>query len=339
MKSVSIIIPLYNAEAFIENCFTLICNQTFDHSNIECIFVNDGSTDQSMVIATDLISRNSTKIKFCLISHAYNQGVSAARNTGIKYAHNMYIYFMDVDDTITPNCIQSLINATEIYPYANVIVGNIVTKKSGLYHHNISTAYITKTKSQNLHDILLFIYASYSYNKMILKEFIVENNLYFPIGIPYFEDLQWNIDLVKCCDEIAYLPEVTYIYEDISTSAMSISDRKKDIVAKCYWSLIEKGLTLNEPDNIIETHLFIYFYVNKLLIMGNVNSINRKEVYKIRYHLIKQSLTLRKYALFLYDLQMYQPFLWFSELRFFRNRSVEFRLWVCNRYKSKSIRN
>ena len=333
MKSVSIIIPLYNAEAFIENCFIQICNQTFDHSRMECIFVNDGSKDRSMSITTTLISQNETLINFSLVCHDYNLGVSAARNTGINHARNKYIYFMDVDDTIMPNCIQYLVNAAENYSHADVIVGNVITKKSGLFHHNNSAAYTVKTKSQNLHDTLLFIYAGYSYNKIISKEFIIKNRLYFPIGIPYFEDLHWNIDLAICCDEIVYLPEVTYIYEDNSTSAMSTIDGKRELVAKCYWSLIEKGLSLNKSDNVIETHLFIFFYIKKLLTMGTVNSISKKEISKVRWHLIKQSFTFRKYLLFLFDLQLYLPFLWISELRFFKNRSVELRLWVCNKCK------
>ena len=333
MKNVSIIIPLYNAEAFIENCFNQICNQTFSHSKIECIFVNDGSTDRSIIIAATLISQNSTQINFFLISHTHNQGVSAARNTGINHAHNKYIFFMDVDDTITPNCIQYLINATENYPYADVIAGNIITKKSGLYHHNNSMAYAVTPKSKNLHDTLLFIYASYSYNKLICKEFIIKNKLYFPTGIPYFEDLHWNIDLAACCNEIVYLPEVTYIYEDINTSAMSTSHLKKNLVAKCYWSLIEKGLELTESNTIIETHLFISYYTKKLLSMEYSNNVSKKDVKKIRLHLIKQSFTLKKHLLFLYNIQLYQPFLWISELRFFKNRSVKLRLWVCNKCK------
>lgn len=331
MKSVSIIIPLYNAEKFIENCFVQICSQTYNHSNIECIFVNDGSVDSSAIIVSNLISQNSTQISFRLVSHNHNQGVSAARNTGINHAHNDYVYFMDVDDTVMPNCIQYLVNALEIYPHADVVMGNILTKKNGLYHHNVSTVYVAKTKQQNLHDILLFIFAGYSPNKIVSREFLIKNKLYFPVGIPYFEDLYWNIDLAAYCNEIVYLPEVTYIYEDVGTSAMSTQGSKKELVAKCYWDLMEKGLTLNEPDNVIEIHLFIYSFIRNLLMIGNVKSVNRKDVNKVRRNLLKQSLKLGKLLLFLYDLQLYQPFLWISELRFFKNRSAKCRLWVCKK--------
>lgn len=333
MKSVSIIVPIYNAEAFIKRCFDNICAQTYSHSDIECIFVNDGSTDQSENFAQTLISSNQTDIRFLLVSHDHNRGVSAARNTGIDAAKNTYIYFMDADDTITPDCIQMLVEATETYPDADVICGNSITKKSGLYHHDTTKAFTSTGKVQNLHDTLLFIYASYPYNKLVAKNFLLEHQLYFPLGIPYFEDLHWNIDLARHCHTMTYLPQVTYIYEDVSTSVMGMSTRRANTVATCYMSLIEKGHCLNEPDNIIEIHLFIFFYVMKLLTMEHFNSVDRHNIKKARRLLISQSIIIRKPLLFLYDLQLYQPLRWLSELKFLKNRSVGLRLWICRKCK------
>ena len=318
MKSVSIIVPIYNAEAFIQQCFDNICAQTYCHSDMECIFVNDGSADQSEAIAQALISSNQTAIRFRLVSHDHNRGVSAARNTGINTAKNTYIYFMDADDTITPDCIQTLVEAAETYPDADVVCGNIITKKSGLYHHDTTKAFTSVGKVQNLHDTLLFIYASYSYNKLIARDFLLEHHLYFPVGIPYFEDLHWNIDLARHCHTMVYLPQVTYIYEDVCTSAMGMSSKRANTVAKCYMILIEKGYGLNEPDNRIEIHLFTFFYIMKLLTMEHFDSVDMHDIKKARRQLVGQSIKMRQPLLFLYDLQLYQPLRRLSEMKFFK---------------------
>jgi len=333
MKTVSIIIPVYNAEAYIKHCFANICNQTYTHSAIECVFIDDGSKDHSVELIKKQISENESNISLRLISHKKNEGVSIARNTGINEAKNEYIFFLDADDTITPDCIQILMEATDIYPDANVISGNIITKKSGLYHHDATHAFTTEGRSQNLHDTLLFIYASYSCNKLIARDFILKHRLYFPVGIPYFEDLHWNIDLARHSHIMVYLPQITYIYEDVSTSAMNMSSKRTNIIARCYMSLIEKGYSLNEPDNWTETHLFIFFYIMKLLTMSHFGNINRHDIIKARRQLVGQSIKMRQPLLFLYDLQLYQPLRWLSAHKFFRNRSAKLRIWMCSKCK------
>ena len=332
MKTVSIIVPMYNAAQFINNCFRQICSQTYDNSSIECIFIDDGSCDESSTICNNLISSNKTAITFRLITHEFNKGVSVARNSGIDAAHNMYLFFMDIDDTISCDCIKVLIEATNQFPNADVICGNILTKKSNMHHHSVSEAFSSKDNAQNLHDTLLFIYASYSYNKLVLRKLVRNHRLYFPIGIPYFEDLHWNIDLTLNCQEIAYIPQVTYIYEDISTSAMAISCKRQKLVAECYYSLITKCLSLKESNCIIEKHLFIFHYTLLLLCMKE-RTIEKKTIKNIRNGLLKQSFKLMKPLLILYDLQLYQPFRYIAISKFVKNRSAQLRLWIYDKTK------
>lgn len=329
MKTVSIIIPFFNATPFISDCFRQISEQTYDHASIECIFVNDGSTDNSETIIRGLIDKNCNSIYFRVISHESNLGVSAARNTGIDAARNMYLFFMDIDDTITNDCIQTLIDATNQYPSADVLCGNIITKKTNMLHHNSDKAFSSKDKTQNLHDTLLFIYASYSYNKLILRKLIKDYHIYFPVGLPYFEDLHWNIDLVLHCQELVYLPQVTYIYENISTSAMGMSSKRQHLIARCYMSLIDKCLSLDKSTCIIEKHLFLFHYTFQLLNMPNGTYSPKDKIKKVRKELLKNAIKLKKTLLFLYDLQLYQPFRYLSNSKFIKNRSAKLRLWVC----------
>ena len=333
MKTVSIIIPFYNGEPFIHRCFCNICKQTYEHSAIECIFVNDGSIDNSTSLINNLISSNTSNIVFRQISHSYNQGVSAARNTGIKESKNEYIFFMDVDDTITENCLELLFHATSRYPESTIIAGNILNKKNSTCHHTNLKTVIRKGIENNLHDVLLFIYTSFSYNRLIPRDFIIKNNLFFPVGIPYFEDLQWNIDVARCASTIVYIPEITYFYEYVTTSAMSISEKRQDTIAKCYMSLIQKAMTIDNKECNIEIHIFIHFYIMKLLGMRNLNSIKRNDIYILRKRLFIQAIKLGNVFLIAYDLQLYQPFRHIANCKFVRNRSAELRLWVCNKTK------
>jgi glycosyltransferase involved in cell wall biosynthesis len=105
---VSIIVPFYNAEKYIHRCFDSIVNQTY--ANIECIFIDDCSPDHCYAILQTRIAEYAGKIDFQIIRHAQNKGVSAARNTGTLAAKGDYVYYLDSDDEITRDCIETLVN-------------------------------------------------------------------------------------------------------------------------------------------------------------------------------------------------------------------------------------
>ena len=116
MKRVSVIVPVYNVEAYIEECLTSVANQTAG-GDIECIIVDDKGTDRSIYIAEQFIESNkgNTEVDFKIIYRESNGGLSAARNTGIKAAIGEYLYFLDSDDTIVPTCIEILLNLADKY--------------------------------------------------------------------------------------------------------------------------------------------------------------------------------------------------------------------------------
>lgn len=105
MSEISVIVPVYNTEKYIERCLDSILNQTF--KNIEIIIVNDGSEDNSDKIINQWIQRNNSKIKIKYIKKE-NGGLSDARNTAIKEATGKYISFIDSDDYIDENLYFSL---------------------------------------------------------------------------------------------------------------------------------------------------------------------------------------------------------------------------------------
>ena len=102
-EKVSIIIPIYNAERYIERCICSVINQTY--KNIEIIIINDGSTDDSM----KLINRYKNKDSRIIVINQKNSGVSTARNNGINKSSGKYVMFVDIDDWLELNMIEEMV--------------------------------------------------------------------------------------------------------------------------------------------------------------------------------------------------------------------------------------
>ena len=115
---VSIVIPVFNAEKYIKRTISTITNQNF--KNIEIIVVNDGSSDNSLDIIT-ILSKNDQRIR---IFSQKNSGVSAARNKGIQEAQGNYIMFMDADDIMVKDSLESLVNSAKETD-ADISIGDI----------------------------------------------------------------------------------------------------------------------------------------------------------------------------------------------------------------------
>ena len=115
MICLSIIIPVYNVEKYIQECLLNLCNQI--ENTIEVIIVNDGSKDHSVQIINEFIDNlpDSLKQNFIVI-HQKNQGVSHARNNGVKNAKGSYITFIDSDDKVADNYIAKILSAIQACP-------------------------------------------------------------------------------------------------------------------------------------------------------------------------------------------------------------------------------
>lgn len=104
MVEISVIIPLYNGEKYIKRCYESIINQDFD-KEVEIIFVDDGSSDNSLKILNELKKNNP---KITVISQQ-NKNVGGARNTGLKIAKGKYVSFIDIDDFISSDFLSGLV--------------------------------------------------------------------------------------------------------------------------------------------------------------------------------------------------------------------------------------
>lgn len=206
---VSIVIPVYNVESYIEKCLVSAINQSYN--KIEIILVDDCGDDNSMHVAKQVIQKyRCTKI-FKIIKHQRNRGLSAARNTGIFNSTGDYIYFLDSDDHITKTCIEKLVYAAKIYDPDFLIADYKTVGASRLYPPlNLKEGIIDSN------DIILKTYFSRDWymmavNKLIKTVFIIKNHLFFKEGIVHEDDL-WSFMVACRANSLYVLKERTYIY-------------------------------------------------------------------------------------------------------------------------------
>ena len=169
----SFIIPIYQVEDFVEDCLYSICKQNVNSTEwFEIVCVNDGSKDKSLMIV-NRISHEFPNIRFKIIDKA-NEGVSIARNIGIKNAEGLYVWFVDSDDVILQNSLNLF------YEYIKEKDCDLV---SGLFRQ---TSNIDKTlpayigKNKNLRAF---------YSSCIKRQLLVDNEIAFAPGVAYGEDL------------------------------------------------------------------------------------------------------------------------------------------------------
>ncbi|OOE38227.1 glycosyltransferase family 2 protein [Salinivibrio kushneri] len=177
---VSIIIPVYNVEAFIAQCLESVINQTYE--NLEIICINDGSTDNSLHICRSF-AKQDTKLH---IIDKDNQGVSAARNTGLSLATGEFVFFIDADDWLVQDAISILVaNSTE----ADIVVGGAIV------YHQSTNRYTPYKKKRHKHVDLkknFFQLELVVWNKLYRHSFIKE--IAFKEGIIHEdEEFYWKV--------------------------------------------------------------------------------------------------------------------------------------------------
>lgn len=210
---ISIIVPVYNVEQYIKECFDSIAAQTYK-GEIECIFVDDCGQDNSVAVLVKLIAEYNGPIQFSIVHHENNKGLSGARNTGIRHAQGDYLYFIDSDDSITSDCIEKLVALAEKYPGVEVVQGSTKSKQEWLQLANKHFPEFSDNFKWIRRTMLLrFSIPMTAWNKLVRKNLIVKNGLYFEEGLIH-EDEIWNFMLAKHVHSIAFCCDITYMYRE-----------------------------------------------------------------------------------------------------------------------------
>lgn len=265
---VSIVIPVYNVAPYIEQCIQSVINQTY--KNLEIIIVDDCGTDNSIEIVEKVISQvtQNSQMSFKILHHDHNSGLSAARNTGINAATGDYLYFIDSDDWIFPECIELLVKEAQKQTDVDVVMGNTINE-IGINDFGINKCAINKFKdSQYLLDkkwlqyqILTYGLSVTAWNRLLRYDFIVENSLYFLPGLIH-EDEHWIFYVLKHIRKWSFVFEDTYIHRMREGSIMTTISR--EATAKNWFKImLDHSSKFYEPFYTLQLAKYMNMYFNQ----------------------------------------------------------------------------
>ena len=220
---VSVIVPVYGVEKFVEHCAVSLMEQTLD--GIECIFVDDCTPDSSVDIIRNVISRYPER-DARIVSHSENRGLPTARNTGLELATGKYVFHCDGDDWIEPDMLEKM------YAVAENANADIVYCDFYLSYEK-NERYMSKPCLESREELLRqgFLSGAMKYNvwnKLVRRSLYTDNGILFPDGHSMGEDMTM-IRLTACAERVKYLPEALYHYVQTNSSAFSKTQSLKQL--------------------------------------------------------------------------------------------------------------
>lgn len=203
MSKISIILPIYNTEQYLQRCIDSILAQTF--TDFELLLVNDGSTDSSGNICNEYAQKDN-RIR---VFHKKNGGVSSARNEGLKHAKGEWITFCDSDDWVNPDWLETFMlnsnNVQLIVQSFNVISHNNPCNNDSLYYYDGDVKNGTMLLYNNFMPGSLW-------NKCIKKTMLVEKNYFFNEQMKFREDEEFLLRLYPFISRMRIVPHRSYNY-------------------------------------------------------------------------------------------------------------------------------
>ncbi len=278
---ISVIIPVYKVEKYLEKCIESIIKQTY--TNLQIILVDDGSPDNCGKICDEYAKKDS-RIE---VIHKINGGLSDARNVGINRANGRYIGFVDSDDYIKEDMYEKLINLIKEYN-TDVSICNLYDVIDGKeYVRNKDNGIHEYSRIDILKEILLDKnIQSYAWNKLYKKELFDE--IKYPIGKKY-EDIGTTFYLFEKCNKIVVTSEPEYYY--LKRADSLVNNVTESTILDYTEIIIQRYLYIKQ--NIEELRKYNNYYLTKTLITANNDiktlknvSEKMKERYNELYYLV-----------------------------------------------------
>lgn len=217
MLRLSIIVPFYNVEKYIEECIRSLYDQDIPQEEYEVICVDDCSPDGSRAIVERLQKEYST---LRLICHERNKKLGGARNTGLKEARGRYVWFVDSDDYVAPNCLSKLLREAEaqeaemlLFDYATVTNG----KSQQVVYPKIADRLLAGDELLRQVQERWYVCVPTAWNKLYKREFLMQNGFLFTEDVMY-EDTDLSLKMLTMLKRIKYTNVVAYNYRQNAQS-------------------------------------------------------------------------------------------------------------------------
>lgn len=285
---VSILVPIYGVEKYIERCAVSLFEQTYE--DIEYIFVNDCTKDNSIAILKEVIERYpARKPQVCIIEHEQNKGLGGARNTAVAAATGAFLMHVDSDDYIDVTCVEKCVKK-QIELEADIVCFDAIRiwpKFTEILHFHTN-----ENRVNLLHNMLSFSAPSNIWCRFIRTTLYKDHNIIVEGGCNMGEDLQVTPRLYYYAKKVASIDEALYYYDSTNESAYSFafSRKKADETWTAFEVLhnffLDKGASYKQDLSILEMRKAANFLVNSLksspiekeyyiLMRDRIDSINK----------------------------------------------------------------
>lgn len=219
---ISVIIPAYNAEKYMDRCLNSIVKQSYN--NLQIIVVNDGSTDNTKKILEKFAEADNRIV----VINQKNGGVSQARNNGIYIAKGKYMCFVDSDDYIDINMIQKLYDGIKKCELSVCGFVNYFDNEEKDGPSPFGNTNGLKTRNEYLKIMSKYLYSVYFgalWNKLYLSEIIMKNNIRFDDKISFAEDFIFNIKYLEYVTKVSIVHNnLYYYYQEVKNSLTKVVD-------------------------------------------------------------------------------------------------------------------
>ncbi len=208
---ISIIVPVFNVEKYLNKCIDSIINQTY--RDLDIILVDDGSIDQSGRICDDYAKIDDR----ITVVHKNNEGVSAARNVGINHAKGKWISFVDADDWVNLNMYEVLVEEARDYDLT-FFANTEYYKDNSIISYSLPT--FESNKRDKMEEFILFLkkncihyeFFGFTWNKLFRNDIIRNNNLLFLSGLSFREDEIFTLNYCHYIKSLKFIPLPLYNY-------------------------------------------------------------------------------------------------------------------------------
>lgn len=327
--AISVIVPVYNAEKFLPACLESILAQTF--TDFELLVVEDCSTDSSATVAENFLERFNGRMKIISLSH--NTGnPSIPRNVGLENSRGEYIFFVDNDDLLIQNALETFYNLAE-----NFRADVVYTERAYICDEfdNVKVAALDKNSSHvdnptletnnfaaRVENFLRTGYCWAPWAKFLRRDLLITNKIYFP-RVKISEDVLWSFKIACAAKNFLRVPNPLYVHRELNSSWSQIAREPADKL-KFWLDPLVKGLDYLD-DFMDEANFFAQnpnyrfevtnFFVKMQVagVLDALTDLNRYEVYEI----VRREFSNSKYAALIANLLI--------TMNFYREKSLEVR--------------